>query len=72
MRHMNIRNMAVRDAREHREINIEHMEGKINPADILTKEHGSAKEFISLCTNVLVPLCPDGGGENLSKTVKAG
>jgi hypothetical protein len=61
MRHMNIRNMAVRDAREHPKIDIEHIEGELNPADILTKEHGSAKKFISLC-EVIVPLHPDGGG----------
>jgi hypothetical protein len=71
MRHMNIRNMAVKDAREHREIDIEHIEGEINPADILTKEHGSVKRCISLC-EVIVPHHPDGGGENLSKAVKAG
>jgi hypothetical protein len=71
MRHMNIRKMAVRDAREHREINIKHIEGEINPADILTKEHGSAEKFISLC-EVLVPHHPDGGCENVSKTAKAG
>ncbi len=61
MRHMNIRNMAVRDACEHREIDIEHIEGELNPADILTKEHGSAEKFISLC-EVIIPLHPDGGG----------
>jgi hypothetical protein len=31
MGHMNIRNMAVKDAREHREIDIEHREGELNP-----------------------------------------
>ena len=61
MRHKRIRNMAVRDAHEHREIDIEHIEGELNPADILTKEHGSAEKFLSLC-DVTVPLHPDGGG----------
>lgn len=59
--HMNICNMAVRDACEHQEIDIEHIEGKMNLADILTKEQGSAKKFISLC-EVLLSLYPNGGG----------
>jgi hypothetical protein len=71
MRHMNIQNIAVRDAREHQEIDIQHIEGELNPADILTKEHGSGEKFISLC-DVIVPLPPDGGCENPSKTVKTG
>ncbi len=72
MRHMNIRNMAIRDASEHQEINIEHIEGKLNPADINSPKSTEVPEkFISLC-DVIVPLHPDGGGENLSKTVEAG
>jgi hypothetical protein len=73
MCHMKIRNMAVRDAHEHhQEIDIKHIEGKLNPANILTKEHRSAyKKFIYFC-EVMVPQHPDGGHDNLSKTAKAG
>jgi hypothetical protein len=61
MRPMNICNMAIQDAHhEHQEIDIEHIKGKLNPADILTKEHGSAEKVISFC-EVTVPLHPDGG-----------
>jgi hypothetical protein len=71
MRHMNIGDMAIRDAGEHQEIDIKHIQGELNPAHILTKEHGSAEKFISLC-EVIVPPPPDGGCENLSKTVETG
>ena len=60
MRHINIRGMAVRDAREHKEITVEHIDGKRNPADLLTKEHKAGETFTYLC-EVVVPLRDDGG-----------
>ena len=38
MRHMNIREMAVRESQINGEININHIEGKLNPSDLLTRE----------------------------------
>jgi hypothetical protein len=46
---MNIQNMAVRGARDHKQIDMEHIEGELNPADLLSKEHGSIEKFLSLC-----------------------
>jgi hypothetical protein len=49
MRHYNIRENAVREAlHEHNEITVLHIGGKVNPADILTKEHKSDEIFQSL------------------------
>ena len=49
MRHYNIRENAVREAlHKYNEITVLHIGGKVNPADILTKEHKSDEIFRSL------------------------
>ena len=46
MRHYNIRENAVREAvHEFNEISVSHIGGKMNPSDILTKEHKSEEVF---------------------------
>jgi hypothetical protein len=46
MRHMNIREMAVRESQLNGEINVNHIEGKRNPSDLLTKEHKTGETFM--------------------------
>jgi hypothetical protein len=60
MRHMNIREMAVREAQLNGEIHVHHIEGKLNPSDLLTKEHKTGEAFVQLC-NLVVPSRSDGG-----------
>jgi hypothetical protein len=61
MRHMNIREMAVRESQIEGEVHVNHVEGKLNPSDLLTKEHKSGETFIQLC-NLVVPCRSDVGG----------
>jgi hypothetical protein len=60
MRHLNIREMAVREAQLSGEIHVNHIEGRLNPSDLLTKEHKTGETFIQLC-NLVVPYRSDGG-----------
>jgi hypothetical protein len=70
MRHVNIRENAIREARLFNEISILHIAGKANPADLFTKEFKSDSTFRSLRSLILfypssppayiVP-CLDGG-----------
>ena len=49
LRHMNIREFAVREAvQEFHEVDPRHMSGKLNPSDIFTKEHKSDQIFREL------------------------
>jgi hypothetical protein len=49
MRHVNIRENAIREAiHEFREISVIHIGGKVNPADLFTKEHKSDEVFRSI------------------------
>jgi hypothetical protein len=49
MRHLNIRENAIREAiQEFDEIDVQHIGGVSNPADLFTKEHKSDSIFISL------------------------
>ena len=57
LRHVNIRNMAVREYQHSGEINIIHIPGAHNPSDLLTKEHKDTAHFTLLC-NVVVPFKP--------------
>ena len=48
MRHMNIRDCAVRDSVQKSEINMLHIPGILNPSDIFTKEMRDGKHFRTL------------------------
>lgn len=49
MRHVNIRENAVREAiQEFNEVEVLHIDGKVNISDILTKEHKSADTYLSI------------------------
>ena len=54
MRHINIRNMDVRDAQQHKEIQVLHLPADTNVADLLTKEHKDDAHYIRL-RNIVVP-----------------
>ena len=54
--------MAVRESQINGEINVNHIEGKLNRSDLLTKEHKTGETFIQLCN--LVPSRSDGGCQN--------
>lgn len=48
MRHVNVRHCAVRDSVRAKEIAIFHINGKVNPSDIFTKEMRDTKHFCTL------------------------
>jgi hypothetical protein len=48
LRHFNIRENAVREAFQHREIDLKHHPGVRNPADLFTKKHKDKSHFIAL------------------------
>jgi hypothetical protein len=49
MRHVNIRENAVRKAvHEHKEVTIQHIGNKVNPSDLFTKEHKSDEIYRSI------------------------
>jgi hypothetical protein len=57
---MNIGEMAVHESQPNkREINLNHIKGKLNPSDLLTKEHKTGETFIQL-RNLVVPSRSDG------------
>jgi hypothetical protein len=48
LRHFNIRGNALREAVQHREIDLKHHPGVHNPADLFTKEHRDKSHFTAL------------------------
>ena len=48
MRHINLRDCAVRDSIQAKEVDIRHIPGDINPSDIFTKELRDATRFREL------------------------
>jgi hypothetical protein len=68
IRHMNIREMTCHESQLNGEINVNHITGKLNPSDLLTKEHMTGETFIQLC-NLVVSLRSDGGCWNLESKV---
>ena len=55
LRHLNIRENAVRDSIMAKTIALQHIEGKKNPADLFTKEHKDSHHFIALRDCVVSP-----------------
>ncbi|MGH7955062.1 MAG: Ty1/Copia family ribonuclease HI, partial [Gloeomargaritales cyanobacterium] len=61
MRHVNIRENRIREAvHEFHEVQIRHISGEANPADLLTKEHKSPDIFMALRDSFMSPSL-DGG-----------
>ena len=48
MRHVNIREVAVRNAIKHGELTLSHIPGELNPADLFTKEMKDKRHFLLL------------------------
>ena len=48
VRHLNIRNSAIRDSIKHNEISLSHIDGKLNPDDLFTKELRVSAHFFCL------------------------
>jgi hypothetical protein len=63
LRHVNIREFRVREARDHQEIEILHIAGKVNPSDIFTKEDDDDLHFQTVRAAMVVarPDQYDGG-----------
>jgi hypothetical protein len=63
LRHVNIREFRVREARDHQEIEILHIAGKVNPSDIFTKEDDDDRHFQTVRSAMVVarPDQYDGG-----------
>ncbi len=55
LRHLNIQEIAVRDARNSGVVNIMHVPGHSNVADLFTKEHKLAKSFVQLAFQLIRP-----------------
>jgi hypothetical protein len=55
LRHLNIREVAVRDAQKAGIVNIRHVPGHSNVADIFTKEHKSDAMFYELPFQLVRP-----------------
>jgi hypothetical protein len=53
--------MAVRESQLEGEVHVNHIEGKLNPSDLLTKEHKNGETFVQLCNLLVVPCRSDGG-----------
>jgi len=60
LRHCNLREWCVRQARRLKEIAIYFIPGEANPSDLLTKEHKSVVDF-ALGRDVAASPRPDGG-----------
>ena len=74
LRHLNMREVAIRDAIKANEVTVFHIPGKVNPADLLTKEHRDATHFQEL-RDILVPGEPGVGGvgnEKIEEVVRRG
>ena len=55
MRHHGIRQVAVRDAIRNQKIHVGHIPGRLNTADIFTKEFKDAQHHIDLVHSILSP-----------------
>jgi hypothetical protein len=65
LRHVNIREFRVREARRYKEIDVIFIPGKQNPSDLLTKEHKSLEDFRAMRAPIVGPR-PDGGCQERS------
>ena len=71
LRHLNMRQVAVRDAIAAGEVTVHHIPGKTNPADLLTKEHRDDTDFLVL-RDLVVPLIPNQGGVGKADVARRG
>ena len=55
LRHVNMRNLGVRLAQKNQEIDMKHIPGKRNIADILTKEHKDVEHFRNMMKTITSP-----------------
>ena len=53
MQHIQIRENLVRENIQNKKISVTHITGKINPADIFTKEDKDPTHYILLCNFIL-------------------
>ena len=56
LRHVQIRENAIRESVQNKIINVLHIEGKINPSDIFTKEDKDAIHFLDIRKVLLSPI----------------
>jgi len=59
LRHLNIREVAVRDAVRNKDIVLAHIPGVLNLADIFTKEMKDVQHFLQLRAAILSPRVPE-------------
>ena len=55
LRHVQVRENAVRESVQSDFVRIEHVAGKLNLADLFTKEHKDDNHFLTLCDQILSP-----------------
>jgi hypothetical protein len=48
MRHINLRDVGVRESIQAKEVHLRHIDGKVNPADIFTKEMRDGEHYRTL------------------------
>ena len=68
--YLNIREFAVRDSRLASNITIEHIDGKVNPSDILTKEMKDTPHFLWLRDLMVCDTSSMGGVGNPNPTAR--
>ena len=71
LRHLNMREIAVRDSIAAGEVSVHHIPGKTNPADLLTKEHRDDHHF-QLLRDLIVPTIPNQGGVGKDEVARRG
>ena len=59
IRHVQIRENATREAVQNKQVNIQHISGKLNPADIFTNEQKDASHFLQLRDIILAKPFPN-------------
>ena len=61
LRHVNIREVAVRDSIRQSEITLHHIPGDLNPSDLFTKEMKSLEHFVQLRACLMSPRSLESG-----------
>ena len=60
LRHVQIRENAVRESIQNKIVTVSHIDGKLNPSDIFTKEDKDSQHFLNIRNLILTP------GDNIS------
>ena len=71
LRHLNIRTLAVLEARNEGEVQLYHIPGKLNPGDLCTKEDRDKTQFYQLRSMTMCD-CGHGGCQEVARKSSTG